>query len=272
MPTLTPTYGTVGLLEGQKEAGQRVDFKPDKFVLAIETKGYRLAWSRACLCPCASVNDQTEQPDPNCELCEGVGFLYFGNGEAVVEDTVGELDDVQKAILARDDGMVIRGIMTRMDSKMEPYGEIGRWKFGTSYVTVRSENKLGYYDRLVNLDSETTYSEMVTAGDPDELLDLRYLATGVNLLRSEDQVYTPTVDYDLVAGKVRWLNTAGATQPDSGTKLAVHYLMHPTWVVIEYPHMIRTTPVKFKSATPITPQGNPEALPVQAMVKYEFLL
>ena len=52
----------------------------------------------------------------------------------------------------------------------------------------------------------------------------------------------------------------------------MHYLMHPTWLVVEYPHMIRTTPIKFKTTSPTTPQGDPNALPVQAMLRYEFLV
>ena len=70
MPTLTmPQAGVTGLPEGTKEEGQRVDFRPDQFDLTIETKGYRIAWSRAAQCPCKPINAQTEQPDPNCAIC-----------------------------------------------------------------------------------------------------------------------------------------------------------------------------------------------------------
>ena len=109
MPTLTPKAGAIGLLEGQKEAGKRVDFKPDDYVLLVETKGYRLAWSRAAFCPCKPINLQTDQSDPTCTLCEGSGWLRFRPEEAVINSAViGELDELQQSIVD-DNAAVVSG-------------------------------------------------------------------------------------------------------------------------------------------------------------------
>ena len=64
---------------------------------------------------------------------------------------------------------------------------------------------------------------------------------------------------------------SGATVPLKDDRLAIHYLCHPTWLIVEHPHSLRTTPITSKIPKPLTPAGNPTALPIQALVKYEFL-
>lgn len=268
MPTLV-TPGAVGLPANVKEQGKRVDFRPNDFVLAIETKGYRLAWSRVSLCPCTPLNDQTDQSNPNCVLCEGSGWLKFKpNSFAIDTKIVGDLDALQLKIIGSN-SVVIRGVMSGFNAKDNPYESIGRRLEGTSMVSVRHENKLGYHDRLVNLDSTIPYSQVLEAGDPAVALTLSYPARQINLLRSESTLYSEGSDFDLVAGDIVWSSAMGANVPDEGTRLACHYDTHPAWRVVEHPHALRLTPVKYKTTTP---GGDPTPLPVQATVKYEFLL
>lgn len=271
MPKLTPKAGAVGLLPGQKEAGKRVDFKPDDFTLLVETKGYRLAWSRASFCPCKPINDQTEQPDPNCPICEGSGWIRFKPEAAVVNtNIIGELDSLQQAIV-NDNASVIRGIMTGITNTRVPYDQVLPRLEGVMNLTVRHENKLGYHDRLVNLDSTIIYSQVIDY-DGGALTPLRYPVRYVNLVRSVTQTFTeigtenPGGDYHLVDGKIQW---ASGKAPPTNERLAVHYLTHPTWRVVEHPHAMRTTPVKYKTTSKT---GDAEPLPVQAVCKLEFML
>lgn len=261
-----PEYPTLGIPEGTKQAGQRVDFKPDQFDLAIETKGYLLAWERASLCPCSPVATQTEQPDPNCELCSGSGWLYFG---APTDQDLSdyEFDDIQQQFLDDTDSMVIRGIVTSAQMQPDPVDMITKRIPGMMNVTVRRTNKLGYYDKLTALNAEIVYSEILEA-DGTEFLEARYLVTGVNHLRSETTVYKADVHYKIYKGKVHWYPSS---IPATGTRLSLHYLCHPTWLVVEHPHAARVTPLLFKTPTPKTPTGDPRKLPVQALVRYEFL-
>lgn len=264
-PTIQPTSGVVGLPDGVKEAGQRVDFKADKFTLAVETKGYRLAWSRAAPCPCTSVNDQTEQPDPNCSVCEGSGWFYFAPSESVSANA-GTLSDLQTKVIADKKAGVIRGLMTTGTADFDPYNKIGFWQDGQMMLTVRPENKVGYYDRIINLDDDLVYAETIDATSASQLA-LRYPAKQVNLLRSLDTVFVPDVNFDLVDGEIRWLTG----QPASGTKLIAHYLTYPVWLITHHPHIVRSTLVKQKNPNPTTPQGDSIPLAIQAVVKYEFL-
>jgi len=258
--------GTIGIPAGMKEQGKRVDFKPDEFALLIETKGYRVAWRRAAICPCNPINDQTDQANPNCELCDGTGWILFRPMGAIVdEDTIGELTATQETIVA--EAAVIRAVMANFNNADKPWDTVAARVEGTSMVTVRAENVLGYYDRITNLDTTLAYSQLVEANG-GSTLETRYPVVGVNLLRSEDDEYEVDADFTSEAGVITWRS---GFEPPVGTRMVAHYLCHPVWRIIEHPHATRLTPVKFKTSSPVTPQGDPKPLPVQGLAKYEWL-
>lgn len=257
--------GALGLPTGVKDK-PRVDFVPNDFVRAIEAKGYRVAWQRASPCPCVPINTQTDQTNPNCTLCRGQGWILW-KPEAAVTDTrtIGTLTPLQAQLA--ENAAVVRAVMTGLTATKYPYQDIGPRLEGTLNVTMRAENKLAYYDRIVNLDSVAVYAE-ITETDDSGVLPLRYPATYVNLLRSESTIYTEGTHYSLVTGAVTW--QAGAVT--SGTRVVCHYLTHPSWRVVEHPHNVRLTQITAKTASPTTPAGDPSDLPVQAIAKLEFLL
>lgn len=254
--------------EPTKQQGRRVDFDTKQFLALIEFKGARLAWSRATSCPCGPVNNQTKQPDPTCGLCQGRGFIWFGPKDYSPPASVGDLDGIQMASIARDGAAVIRGLVIGIDRNDDAYGRPGPWVFGMTRISVRPENKLGYYDRLVNLDSVMTYTQILTVGEED-VMKTRYPATCVNLLRSVDTVYDEGLDFDVTAtGSIQWLP---GKRPDPASRLSVHYLHHPVWIVWEHPNLFRETSVKLREPNPKTPMGTPVQMPIRAMVKLEFL-
>jgi hypothetical protein len=267
--TMNTDAGIVGLPEGVKES--RIDFAPDEFLVAIATKGYRLAWSRAMLCPCKPINDQTKQADPNCTLCDGRGWLYFTPSKATSDRlVVGELDDVQQR-LVDDNSAVIEGLLSGIMSTDHPYGEIGKRLSGTMSCTVHPDNKLGYWDKLVHLDSVIAYSQVMDpVTDLTEVTETRYPIHQVNVLRTANKTFTAPTDFDLVEGKIVW-NTGSVNLPASDTPLAIHYLCHPTWLVTEHPHALRMTPTVRKLNKRPAPAGEYIDLPIQATVSYEFL-
>lgn len=264
-----PTVPVIGLPEGEKDAGQRVDFKPTKFDLLIENKGYLLAWTRAAVCPCMPVSTKSEQPDPNCGLCNGKGWIYFGGNQ--VQDLSGfNFDPIQQKIVDSTNPMLIRGIVTGIINQYEPWDRLGNWQAGTLQVTVRQQNKLALYDKLVVLGAEIAYSEVVEA-DGSDLVESRYLVTGVNLVRSATTVYRADDDYEINAdGAITW---RPGKAPAADVRLSLHYTCHPTYLVYEHPHVVRTTLKKFKTdpADLKTPLGDPKRLPLQAVLRYDFL-
>lgn len=273
-PMITmPDVPELGLPAGEKDAGQRVDFKPDKFDLLIENKGYLLAWTRACACPCTPVSTKSDQPDPNCTLCGGKGWFYFGGNQ--VQDLSGyNFDAIQKKIIEDSGAMLIRGILTNAAAQYDAQDRLGNWQSGTMSLTVRHQNKLGLYDRLVVLWPEIVFSEVVEA-DGTTALPARYLVTGVNKV----QGYSEGSAVDYAAGTHYERNAEGGLtwysgqEPADGDRVALHYTCHPTFLVVEHPHVIRSTLKKFKTSPAglTTPLGDANPLPIQAVVKYDFL-
>jgi hypothetical protein len=259
--------GVVGLPAGVKDL-VRADFRNEMWVQAIEAKGYRLAWSRTAQCPCQSINDQTDQSDPNCPLCEGSGWIFF-KPEGAVANTkiIGPLDAIQTRFVG-DHAAIVHGIMTGLSNQQNALDPVGPWMQGMAMVTLRAENKLGYYDRITALDSRIVYSQVLKAGIT-ATLKTKYPVVQANLVRSVAKVYVEGTDFDVVIGDIVW-KTGKAPVP--ATQLVVHYLTHPTYRVTEHPHMVRTTLTKFKVKAPSTPQGEPIDLPVQGVLRYEFLL
>lgn len=258
--------GITGLVPNTKEQGKRVDFKPDEFANLIEGKGYRVSWERAAQCPCTPVNPQTDQADPTCALCDGTGWITFKPAGAVTnQDIIGSLTPLQLALVGNV-GACIRAIITNIANTYEPHDYVAARMTGTHMVTTRPENKLGYYDRITNLDSVSVYSQILETPE-GATLPTKYLAHDVNLLRSQDTVYVKDTDFTLDAGVITWVP---GLEPAAETRVVCNYLVHPTWRIMEHPHAIRLSPVKFKTATPLTPRGDPRSLPVQGMAQLEW--
>jgi len=268
MPVLKKQPGAIGLPVGIKDL-VRADFRNDMWIRAIESKGYRIAWAQTAQCPCKSVADQTDQADPNCTLCKGSSWIFFRPVGAVVNPKiVGPLTPVQQRVV-NDNAAIVHGIMTSLGNSKKPWEQTGPRLEGTANVTLRAENKIGFYDRITVLDALIVYSQLLKAGLPTQPLVTRYPIVSVNLLRSKSTVYAEGVDYDLVVGDIVW-KTGKA--PVKDTPIVCHFLCHPTYRVMEHPHSTRLTLTKFKIKQPLTPQGEPEDLPVQGLLKYEFLL
>lgn len=272
-PTVGKEWGITGLPPGNVKGGGFPKVDKNKSVAQIEQLGVRWAWSRAAFCPCMPANSQTDQPDPNCVKCGGRGFFYFGPNDYSPGDDVGELSQLQKAILADDGAAVIRGLFTRSTQQQNPYDMIGNWVRGSMFVTVRPENRIGYYDRLVHLDSSVVYYETVEMPATGLELPLRYRAICVNTIQTVDDRFEQDVDFVVETGKVVW-NPLSA--PTAATRLAVHYEMHPTWLIVEHPHVTRQSPGNQKLLCDPEdrkkfPRGVPQRLPIQAMVQLEFL-
>jgi hypothetical protein len=279
-PVVAPLndYGITDLPPGAKRKAGVPEVRIARVIQNIELLGVRLAWSRACFCPCAPNNAQTQQPDPLCPKCRGTGFFYFGPRDYTPPVEAGELDDVQKEVLGRDGAAVIRGLVTRSTQEQNPYDMLGNWVRGAMFVTVRPENRLGYLDRLINLDAEMVYNEVVeVAADPDDPtavhpilpVPLRYLAASVNTVQTTDTRYEQGAHFEVERGRIRWVSPA----LEPGMRLGVHYHTHPVWLVVEHPHVVRETQRLRKAGCDVKGQshGTPLALPVQAMVQLEFL-
>ena len=252
------------------------EFSKAKFTDLVESKGYRLAWSRVAVCPCQSADAQTRAPDPNCPICRLIpGFLFFRpegyNTEAV--SAIGDLTEVQKYIIDREDSpsVVIRGVLMSIARNTEAYSQIGDWVFGSFNLTTRPENRVGYYDRVVCLDAIIPYSQIVHVTSSAGPLELRFPAVKVTLVRSVDKTFRPDIDFDL-DGQGRLVFKPGK-RPAKGTRFTVHYDHHPQFILIEHVNSFRDTVQKQRDPKKrSTPVGNTQTLPIRGVCRLEFLL
>lgn len=273
---LAPESPAVGLPEDSK-GRPRIDFDGSAFDVQIETKGLRVAWSRASVCPCTGNNPQTLQPDPTCPLCEGRGFLYFRAAGYDVDDYpgVGELSEVQRHIVNRatSPAMVIRAVGIGMERSENAYDRIGQWGEGTVNITTRQNHKLGHFDRLTYLDSVLAYAQTAIAPSPsDTPFRLRFPALRVNFLRTTAARYEQGVDF-VLDDEGRVCFQAGRGPQGTNVPFAAHYLHHPQFIVMSWLNAIRDSVVlsKRQAASTRTPVGSHQQLPTRVVARLEFL-
>ena len=255
LDSVFPEWGVAGLPGGDATRFLRVDFrleggdKYSSFDSLIETKCPRLVWARAMLCPCKGYNDQTQQNDPNCPKCNASGWTYFTPKEYVVDaESLGELDDMQEALRTKANGVIIRGLFTNMTSEPSMFQALGPTAFGSAMLTVRAANRLGYFDRIVQIDEVAPYSEVVKVSG--NTLATRYPVRWLNYCSSIDTAYG---DNELTLYKDGVLEWKEGLAPTDGTRVSVHYMHHPTWLLVEYANLVRTSLVKFRKPAPQTP-------------------
>lgn len=265
--------GDVGRVPLFKDSISRVDYNVTRlgdsnFDLLIETKCPRFSWARASHCPCVGFNNKTDQSDPNCTLCSGLGWYYFRPTEYAVDPSkVGKLDEVAERLIERSNGVVIKAYIAGENSEDTIYSKIGQWRVGAARATVRHRNRLGYYDRLIALDDVMVFSEGIVY-DGSGILNTRYPVVEINQLRTLQTIYGEG-SISLDAGRIVWEQ---GFAPSKGEKVSIHYLCRPVWVVMEHLKLNRTSLVRQKRPNTTTPQGDLAALPTQVMVMLEHLV
>lgn len=234
----------------------------------IEARGTRVAWSQAANCPCR-LNDETQQPalGDSCPRCRGLGFFHFGPVNYTPPTNAGTLTPLQQAILDEDGACVISGLVQQIETERAGYTTLGPWRTGELKITVRDENKIGYYDRIILLDSIIAYDEVIEPSG--ELLQpLRYRATTINAVFSETARLVEGTDYSVdTTGRLVWASTSRIPRG----RIAVHYYTHPSYLVMNRPHSMRQSSVYRKLSTRVTPHGSPQELPLQGVIMLEFL-
>jgi hypothetical protein len=110
----------------------RADIDVDKFDQLIQHQGMRVLWEEAIMCDCVS---DTHQPDYNCKICYGSGFIYLPPVQTVVASTS------------------LNGNRN--------FDTIGMRETGTAYITTLSKDLMGYHDRLTFIDFSSKYSQTI---------------------------------------------------------------------------------------------------------------
>jgi hypothetical protein len=113
-----------------------------------------------------------------------------------------------------------------------------------------------------------TLSEVITVSG--NAIPLKNSVIGVNFMASRTAVFGED-DVTLTAGVLTW-KTGRA--PPEGTKVTVHYLCHPRWVVMNFTKLHRSSLVRFKAdpSTFQTPDGSLVQHPMEVIVRLEHLV
>jgi hypothetical protein len=273
-PEIQPRPTIITGLPGQKREKGRVDFRPDQFDLAIQTKGYRVYWSRAAVCPCRN-NEQTDQPDVACDLCKGQGRFYFlpdVNLENYSTDLFGnpiELSEDKQSLL-------ILALITQVSQDPQIFEKFGEWTFGTIKISVQHQNRIGFRDRIQLLDSIMAWGQLIEYNGAETIeitggydkAGLRYPIVDLHILRSTDTIFKAGVDFEVTQeGKIRWIKNA----PAEDTVLSINYLIRPVYQIIEHVNSFRDTLVAAKRQAANKKMQHTK-LPIHGLAKLDFLV
>lgn len=225
-------------LEKPIGSGPRADFKPEYFDSAIATKGYKMLWESAMVCPCQ--DPISGQPDVACKHCFGLGYFYYTK-----EHT--------------------RAIVTSINGRKDQT-PIGIRDAGTAYLTPVSVVNMGFRDRVTFTDFRAMFGETLLRTEQGD--GLRYRCLEVSAMMWEGKMYNHTVDFNIIRGElqdyVEWI-----TQDiPLGERYSIQYQTHPSYVCMGPMHEIRGTYTMYHG------QGEEVfvALPKQFLIKREDFL
>lgn len=212
----------------------RIDLVPEEFEKFIHQRGTDVIWEKSILCSC--IDQDRGQPDYNCPACKSKGYYYFDPKEIRVAVTT------------------IQGTKDQTP--------IGLLDLGTCLVTAKADDRIGFRDRLTFINSTTNFSEVLTYnGDNVELKYPCYELISLRVLDAEIDKY----DYEIELGTNKLKIADGVLS--YGTRFSILYRIKPVYVVIDMPHELRGTYVKFKHKHETWYE-----MPKQYMVKREDLL
>ena len=268
MPAIFPPHRSVKL-------EPRVELDVVGLRKKVWTKGTRLYWEHAALCPCRQfmtadgvTGDSTEN-QTDCLECEGRGTLLHS-------------------------GQVIRGVFLGAERTQELFSVYGGNSRGVARVTTLPENLLGPEDRITCMEHVVRYRETLersalavdsaryrilsrtfTVADPADATVLVELTRGTLMVR----IATPAgvlvpgervegVDFTVTAdGRVDWsLGDGLATAPAVGARYSLSYFKRPVYRTLNIPYVYRLGRTKYKR-----PDVVPRSLLVLAELKLEWL-
>jgi len=229
-------------------------------------------------CPCGDVTGtsslrQTGQADPNCAVCGGRSEFWAGPSSYSVPDEAGELTDVQTLIQARRGGAIIRGLLVSAEQADQHFDVIGDWRRGEMLISVRHENRIAYRDRLIAIDAQVEFNEILPMPSTSTMALEHYVVEMVHVMSVPDGATAPVryeegASFVVQNGALEWLP---GQSPAATTRLSIRYSAHPAWIVTTYPHAVRASIVKLRRRGTVTPLGDPQPLPIRAAILLEHL-
>lgn len=196
-----------------------VHFDTEATSQLVDEHGYNLTWEKSQFCPCR--NKDTGQPNFNCGLCSGRGYLYF-------------------------DTKCIRGIVTSLAASkaMKEAYVMGDWILGRASLTIKAEDAVSFRDRVTNNESLIRFAELFNFKVTTLSYPQRYPVVEVLIMRTIEETFVFGTDFTVDDdGVIQFLSTS-TILPPADTPVSVLYTCHPTWIVMEHLHIIRDVQVE----------------------------
>jgi hypothetical protein len=220
----------------------------------LANRGIRFTHKRAVPCPnMKSLDDNSH--DPLCPFCDSSNILRYGDKEIV-------------------------GVF-QSDSLQKLFERQGIWEIGSAIVTLPTEYSDGTeadfntFDQLVILDFEVRLWELKQyKSNMNGTTSLRYpiSQSGVDFICSIKNgiktTYTLGVDFDIVSGKISWINTPTVDSVTGlGPVFSIAYYALPVFNVLQHMRELRVT-------QEMQPDGSiiSKRLPQEILVKRDFLV
>lgn len=222
----------------------RVDPNVNDFNKFIHDRGYLMQWQKAMVCPCAlagkSAKDAT---DLFHDLCKNKEYIWTDMGQIMV-------------------------LITRIQRNSN-LNQDGVWEQGTMMVSTQSQNKIGFYDRLIFQESTIAFSQAIKKGASGGTDELRFPAIDVQIpiVDFEGNTYEFGIDFGLNAsGNVIWGGFSNK-QPNTNSSYGIVYLTQMRGLIVDYPHAIRGQQVQIGTTVPLY-----KDFPLQTIMKLEFFI
>lgn len=209
----------------------RVDFKLSYFQKLIQRHGYKAKIYNTLRCVCTDDNDG--QPNPNCTICKGTGYVDKFKEENMV-------------------------LITSVD-KDKQFLIAGSWELGQAYATFLSSTLPTFMDKIELIDATINFNEIISVPDKNlspnpYWITLKYpIVEVISLIDEAGEYYT---NYQVNSEGQIYVDT------DKTQKMSIKYKMHPAFRIIDFSNEFRSYYLKVK-------KPNPEfyTFPVRAIIK-----
>ena len=242
---MAPDFKPASINRYPKRQGKpgRVDLNVPELDNLIDDQGIRLRIVPSLLCP-----NRTDLSGTNhhldCEVCNGNEAVDL---ESECFETFGAIQSIR-----HEKTFEISGIWDEKDAT----------------VTLKSEDRIYYWYKIIVLDFASIFNELVKRDD-DDTDKLRYppnrsCDTPFHLVDSSGIVYKPGVDYRV--SKDQYIKWTTAKRPAKDSLYSISYPVFPTFRVLETLHENR-----FYNITSKQKERVPVNLPQQAVIRWDYL-
>lgn len=159
------------------------------YVRLVKTRGVPVTWEKAMFCPSRMQTPNPGDHDPNCDLCDGTGWLY---------------------IQPKQTQMMVQGATLEQTFYMQ-----GRFDTGLATITSLPDDDIGYWDRVTLTQSKVRYSELIRRRENTLVDRLRYQTLTVLAVQAGSRVFTPDRDFRLEGDSIVWTSNAAARPKDA---------------------------------------------------------